>query len=67
MRTTSARCISRSINETTQAAREDAALNPRFYTTDFEELDRLNVDSMREQWEAEKRLVERLGLGRAGS
>jgi magnesium-protoporphyrin IX monomethyl ester (oxidative) cyclase len=40
------------INETTQAAREDAALNPRFYTTDFEELDRLNVDSMREMWDA---------------
>ncbi len=40
------------INETTKAAREDAALNPRFYTTDFDEMDRLNVDSMREMWDA---------------
>ena len=40
------------INETTKAAREDAALNPRFYTTDFDELDRLNVESMREMWDA---------------
>ncbi len=40
------------LNETTKSAREDAALNPRFYTTDFAEMDRLNVDSMREMWDA---------------
>jgi magnesium-protoporphyrin IX monomethyl ester (oxidative) cyclase len=39
------------VNESTRAAQEDAALSPRFYTTNFEEMDRLDVSSMRAQWD----------------
>ncbi|MEM9205848.1 MAG: magnesium-protoporphyrin IX monomethyl ester (oxidative) cyclase [Pseudomonadota bacterium] len=38
-------------NETTQAATKDTLLNPRFYTTDFDELDRIDVSSIREEWD----------------
>jgi magnesium-protoporphyrin IX monomethyl ester (oxidative) cyclase len=37
--------------ESTEAAREDTVLSPRFYTTDFEELDRTDVTSVRRQWD----------------
>ncbi len=39
------------VNESTKAATEDAVLNPRFYTTDFAELDRLDVSALRGQWD----------------
>ncbi len=39
------------VSESTRIAQEDAALNPRFYTTDFDELDRLDVSAMRQQWD----------------
>ncbi len=39
------------INETTRAAQEEAPLNPRFYTTDFDELDRLDIEPLRAQWD----------------
>ncbi len=39
------------INETTRAAQQETALNPRFYTTDFAELDRLNIEPLRQQWD----------------
>jgi magnesium-protoporphyrin IX monomethyl ester (oxidative) cyclase len=41
----------RSVNEATRSAQQDAVLTPRFYTTDFEELDRLQVDRHRELWD----------------
>ncbi len=39
------------VNEQTKAAQQDAALNPRFYTTDFAEMDRLDVSRLRAQWD----------------
>ena len=39
------------VNEVTRAAQQDAALSPRFYTTDFAAMDRLNVEPVREMWD----------------
>lgn len=41
----------RSVNDTTQEAVKDTFLSPRFYTTDFDEMDRLNIDSVRKDWD----------------
>ena len=38
-------------NEATRAAQEDAVLSPRFYTTDYAALDRLDVEPVRAQWD----------------
>ncbi|MEM9725996.1 MAG: magnesium-protoporphyrin IX monomethyl ester (oxidative) cyclase [Pseudomonadota bacterium] len=45
------------LNETTAMATETTLLNPRFYTTDFDEMDRLDVNPVREEWDA---LIEEL-------
>jgi magnesium-protoporphyrin IX monomethyl ester (oxidative) cyclase len=37
--------------DATRAAQESALLSPRFYTTDFAEIDRIDVSSVRVQWD----------------
>ena len=39
------------ITETTEMAKETTLLSPRFYTTDFDELDRVDVSPIREAWD----------------
>jgi magnesium-protoporphyrin IX monomethyl ester (oxidative) cyclase len=45
------------INDTTKAAVNSTMLNPRFYTTDFDELDRVDVSAVRGEWDV---LIEEL-------
>ena len=37
--------------ETTAMAQQDTVLSPRFYTTDFDELDRIDVTPVRAEWD----------------
>jgi len=39
-------------NETTKAAQQDTLLTPRFYTTDFVAMDRIDVNPIRGQWQS---------------
>ena len=39
------------INESTRSAQETTFLSPRFYTTDFDELDRTDVEPVRRDWD----------------
>ena len=43
---------SESVNDTTRIAQETTTLSPRFYTTDYDALDRMSVESVREEWDA---------------
>lgn len=38
--------------DTNQIAMQETMLSPRFYTTDFEELERVDVSAVREEWDA---------------
>ena len=40
------------ISATTEMATETTMLSPRFYTTDFEEMDRIDVTPVRAEWDA---------------
>jgi magnesium-protoporphyrin IX monomethyl ester (oxidative) cyclase len=46
-----------SINQTTRLAQQTTTLSPRFYTTDFDALDRIDVTPVRAEWDA---LIEEL-------
>jgi len=45
-------------NESTRSAQQDTVLSPRFYTTDFDALDRVDVSRVRGEWDA---LIAELG------
>ena len=44
--------LDRPVNEVTRQAQEDAVLAPRFYTTDFAALEKIDVTPLRAQWDA---------------
>ena len=45
------------INESTKLAQQDTVLSPRFYTTDFAKMDRIDVSPVRAEWDG---LIEEL-------
>ena len=47
-----AKPLSRAPNETTERARQTTMLSPRFYTTDVKSMNRLSIDTIRDEWDA---------------
>lgn len=43
--------MGRPLNESTDRALENTILSPRFYTTDFDEMDRFDVSSVKPEWD----------------
>jgi len=39
------------LNESTRLAQQDTILSPRFYTTDFDEMDALDIEPVRAEWD----------------
>ena len=40
------------VNDVTKSALVSTMLNPRFYTTDFDEMDRIDIEPVRDEWDA---------------
>ena len=51
MSTMSAELKERPVNESTDRALENTILSPRFYTTDFDEMDRFQVKPVKAEWD----------------
>ena len=44
--------VVKNVNETTELAKRDTILSPRFYTTDFEAMSRIDVAGVRQEWDS---------------